>query len=72
MSESKAQKTQGYSAEMNRCARRKVLKGLGIVMAVLLPAMLALWLAKIKAVAETRLQLHTFSHSVLDKSRPGH
>jgi len=53
---------------MNRSARRKVLRGVGIIMVVLLPVMLALWFAQLRAVSETSSQLRSFAHLALDKT----
>ncbi|MDI4746157.1 hypothetical protein MJL33_34895, partial [Salmonella enterica subsp. enterica serovar Kentucky] len=35
---------------------------------VLLPVLLAIWFAHIRAVSETRNQLHSFAQLVLDKT----
>lgn len=53
---------------MNRSARRKVLRVVGIIMVVLLPVMLALWFAQLRAVTETSSQLRTFAQLALDKT----
>ena len=53
---------------MNRSARCKVLRGVGIIMVVLLPVMLALWFAQLRAVSETRNQLRSFAQLALDKT----
>jgi sensor c-di-GMP phosphodiesterase-like protein len=42
---------------MNRSARRKMLRVVGIIMVVMLPVMLALWFAQLRAVSETSAQL---------------
>ena len=63
-----AHKLQGYWAEMNHSARRKVLRIVGIIMVVLLPVMLALWFAHIQAVKETGSQLRSFAQLALDKT----
>ena len=59
---------QGYGAEMNRSARRKMLRVVGIIMVVMLPVMLALWFAQLRAVTETSSQLRTFAQLALDKT----
>jgi sensor c-di-GMP phosphodiesterase-like protein len=59
---------QGYRAEMNRSARRKMLRVVGIIMVVMLPVMLALWFAQLRAVSETSAQLRTFAELALDKT----
>lgn len=59
---------QGYRAEMNHRARRKVLRFLGIIMVVLLPVMLALWFAHLQATSQTSKQLSIFAHLALDKT----
>ena len=46
---------------MNRSARRKMLKVVGIIMVVMLPVMLALWFAQLSAVSEISAQLRTFA-----------
>ncbi|HDR2279178.1 TPA: EAL domain-containing protein [Enterobacter ludwigii] len=53
---------------MNRSARRKMLRVVGIIMVVMLPVMLALWFAQIRAVSETSAQLRTFAELALDKT----
>lgn len=53
---------------MNHSARGKVLRGVGIIMVVLLPVMLALWFAQLRAVSETRNQLRSFAQLALDKT----
>ncbi len=53
---------------MNRSARRKVLRVVGVIMVVLLPVMLALWFAQLRAVTETSSQLRTFAQLALDKT----
>ena len=53
---------------MNRSARRKMLRVVGIIMVVLLPVMLALWFAQLRAVTETSAQLRTFAELALDKT----
>lgn len=53
---------------MNRSARRKMLRVVGIIMVVLLPVMLALWFAQLRAVTETSAQLRTFADLALDKT----
>ena len=59
---------QGYRAEMNRSARRKMLKVVGIIMVVMLPVMLALWFAQLSAVSEISAQLRTFAELALNKT----
>lgn len=54
--------------EMNRSARRKMLRVVGIIMVVMLPVMLALWFAQLRAVSETSAQLRTFAELALDKT----
>lgn len=53
---------------MNHSARRKILKFLGTFMVVLLPVVLALWFAQIRAMSETRNQLRSFAQLVLNKT----
>ena len=53
---------------MNRSARRKMLRVVGIIMVVMLPVMLALWFAQLRAVTETSAQLSTFAELALDKT----
>lgn len=53
---------------MNHSAQRKVLRVLGIIMVVLLPVMLALWFAHLRAVSETRDQLRSFAQLALNKT----
>jgi sensor c-di-GMP phosphodiesterase-like protein len=53
---------------MNRSARRKMLRVVGIIMVVLLPVMLALWFAQLRAVSETSAQLRTFADLALGKT----
>lgn len=53
---------------MNHSAQRKLLRFLGTIMVVLLPVMLALWFAHIRAVSETRNQLHSFAELALEKT----
>ena len=45
---------------MNRSALRNMLKVVGIIMVVMLPVMLALWFAQLRAVSEISAQLRTF------------
>lgn len=59
---------QGYRAEMNHRARRKMLRLPGIIMVVVLSVMLALWFAHLRAVSETSNQLNTFARLALDKT----
>ncbi|MFO3904557.1 EAL domain-containing protein [Enterobacter hormaechei] len=53
---------------MNRSARDKVLRIVGVIMVVSLPVMLALWFAQQRAVNETRSQLSSFAQLALDKT----
>ncbi|ELY2735717.1 EAL domain-containing protein [Cronobacter dublinensis] len=53
---------------MNFRARRQALRISGIIMVVLLPVMLALWLAHHRAVNETREHLDTFAQLVLNRT----
>lgn len=53
---------------MNRNARDKVLRIVGVIMVVLLPVMLALWFAQQRAVNETSSQLRSFAALALDKT----
>lgn len=53
---------------MNRSVRRQMLRGIGLITVVLLPVMLALWFAQIRAAAETHAQLRTFAHLVLART----
>lgn len=53
---------------MNHSARRNMLKLLGTFMVVLLPVVLALWFAQIRAMSETRNELHSFAQLVLNKT----
>lgn len=53
---------------MNHSALRKVLRIVGIIMVVILPVMLALWFAHIRAVKETSAQLNAFAQLALDKT----
>ncbi|RSK63448.1 EAL domain-containing protein [Enterobacter huaxiensis] len=53
---------------MNRSARRKMLRVIGIIMVVMLPVMLALWFAQLRAETETSAQLSTFAELALDKT----
>ncbi len=53
---------------MNHSARRKMLKFFGTFMVVLLPVVLALWFAHIRAMSETRNQLSSFAQLVLNKT----
>lgn len=53
---------------MNRSARDKVLRIVGVIMVVLLPVMLALWFAQQRAVNETSSQLRSFAQLALDKT----
>lgn len=53
---------------MNRSAWRKMLKAVGIIMVVMLPVMLALWFAQLRAVSEISAQLRTFAELALNKT----
>ena len=53
---------------MNFRARRQALRISGIIMVVLLPVMLALWIAHHRAVNETRAHLDTFAQLVLNRT----
>ena len=55
---------------MNRSARRKMLRVVGIIMVVMLPVMLALWFAQLRAVSETSAQLRTFAENIGASSVP--
>jgi sensor c-di-GMP phosphodiesterase-like protein len=61
-------KCRDIGREMNRSARRKMLRVVGIIMVVMLPVMLALWFAQLRAVTETSAQLRTFAELALDKT----
>ena len=53
---------------MNHSAHRKMLRLVGIIMVVLLPVMLSLWFAHIRAVKETGNHLRSFAQLALDKT----
>jgi sensor c-di-GMP phosphodiesterase-like protein len=53
---------------MNHSAQRKMLRVVGIIMVVLLPVMLSLWFAHIRAVKETGIHLRSFAQLALDKT----
>lgn len=53
---------------MNHSVRRKMLRVVGIVLVVLLPVMLSLWFAHIRAVKETGGQLRAFAQQALNKT----
>lgn len=53
---------------MNHSVRRKMLWVIGIILVVLLPVMLSLWFAHIRAVKETGEQLHSFAQLALNKT----
>ncbi|HHG8771660.1 TPA: EAL domain-containing protein [Raoultella planticola] len=53
---------------MNRHTLHKVLRTFGITLVVLLPVVLALWFAQIRAKAETTDQLRSFSQLALQKT----
>lgn len=53
---------------MNRSALRNMLKVVGIIMVVMLPVMLALWFAQLRAVSEISAQLRTFAELALNKT----
>lgn len=54
---------------MNHSAPHKALRIFGIVLVILLPVLLALWFAQIRAKAETADQLRLFSRLALQKRR---
>ncbi len=53
---------------MTHSARRKTLRLLGTLTVVLLPVVLALWFAHVRAMSETRNQLRTFAQLALNKT----
>lgn len=53
---------------MNHSVRRKMLRLVGIIVVVLLPVMLSLWFAHVRAVKETGAQLRSFAQLALDKT----
>ncbi|ELT1815581.1 EAL domain-containing protein [Enterobacter hormaechei] len=53
---------------MNRSALRNMLKVVGIIMVVMLPVMLALWFAQLRAVSEISAQLRKFAELALNKT----
>lgn len=53
---------------MTHSARRKTLRFLGTLTVVLLPVVLALWFAHVRATSETRNQLRTFAQLALNKT----
>lgn len=53
---------------MNHSVRRKMLRVVGIIVGVILPVMLALWFAHIRAVNETGSQLRSFAQLALNKT----
>ncbi len=53
---------------MNHSVRRRMLRLVGIVVVVLLPVMLSLWFAHVRAVKETGAQLRSFAQLALDKT----
>ncbi len=53
---------------MNRRTLHNVLRILGVTLVVLLPVVLALWFAQIRAKAETSDRLHAFSQLALQKT----
>lgn len=53
---------------MSRSAPHKALRIVGIVLVILLPVVLALWFAQIRAKAETADQLRLFSRLALQKT----
>lgn len=59
---------QGYWAKMNRSARRRLLRIVGIILVASLPVVLALWFAQMRAVSETSTQLRSFAGLVLNKT----
>lgn len=53
---------------MNQRVRRIVLKAVGVTMVVILPMMLALWFAQMRALSETHNQLAALAHTTLNKT----
>ncbi len=53
---------------MNQSARSNVLRGLGVIIVVLLPVMLALWFSQLRAESETHSQLRTYARIALNKT----
>ncbi|HEX4500443.1 MAG TPA: EAL domain-containing protein [Scandinavium sp.] len=53
---------------MNQSARSNVLRGLGVIIVVLLPVMLALCFSQLRAESETHSQLRTYAHLALNKT----
>ncbi|WP_039055714.1 EAL domain-containing protein [Enterobacter sp. Bisph1] len=53
---------------MNHSVRRRMFRVVGIIIAVLLPLMLSLWFAHIRAVKETDAQLKSFALLALNKT----
>lgn len=53
---------------MNHSVHRKMLRVVGIIMVVLLPLMLSLWFAHLRAVKETGTYLNAFARQALDKT----
>jgi len=53
---------------MNQSARSNVLRGLGVIVVVLLPVMLALWFSQLRAESETHSQLQKFARIALSKT----
>ncbi|SNY73180.1 EAL domain-containing protein [Enterobacter sp. CC120223-11] len=53
---------------MNQSARSNVLRGLGVIIVVLLPVMLALWFSQLRAESETHNQLRTYARIALNKT----
>jgi len=53
---------------MNHSAHRKMLRVVGIILVVLLPVMLSLWFAHLRAVKETGEQLRAFAQQALNKT----
>ncbi|MDR3103816.1 MAG: EAL domain-containing protein [Yokenella regensburgei] len=53
---------------MNRNVQYKILSVIGVIMVVLLPVMLALWFAQMRATSETTGQLHSIGLLALNKT----
>ena len=53
---------------MNHSVRREMFRVVGIIMAIVLPLMLSLWFAHIRAVKETDAQLQSFALLALNKT----
>lgn len=57
---------------MGDSAPHKALRLIGTGLVILLPVVLALWFAQLRAKAETIDQLHSFSQLALQKTGNGH